>query len=427
MTETPFYLSARGLANIVVDPTHEDFAFHVGNLIYRCRSSIADFLSGQVASLHHTDPTIDSFQVKTADPHCFFELFVSLGRGREIGITAVNRPFLFQFARELVNKELFDALSKESEHQDWNTEFALLSLRSGCESWQTSNSALSYLSSHFHELPESVLESLEYEEAAAILSDASLILKSEDWLYDFISSHFEKDNCYFGLLEFLKFEFLSSESISKFVDRSVAFYNLLTLPVWESVCRRLLLSVSTESLDHCRRYGETLSPSLKRLSFKVNSTLDGILSYLRKQCGGNVHDLHAVDVTANHSGNSLAYAVNVELNYISQESPNPWVCIDFKERRIKLTHYSIRSSNCEGINGRHPREWVIEGSTSSDWREIDRRDRNNELNGQNLITTHAVSEPMICRFVRLRQTGKNHSEGLSLLFNAFEVFGELYE
>jgi hypothetical protein len=356
----------------------------------------------------------------------FFELVISLGRGREIGITTVNRSFLFQIAHELVNAELVEAFSKDSGNQSWNAEFALLSLRSGCASWRASDPALSYLSSHFHELSESLLESLEYEEAAAILSDVSLILKSEDWLYDFISSHFEKDNRSFGLLEFLKFEFLSSELISKFVDRSVEFYDLLTLPVWESVCRRLLLSVSADSSDHCRRYGEVLSPSPKGIDFKVNSTLEGILSYLRQQCGGNVHDLHVVDVTANHSGNSLSYTINLEMNYISQESPDPWVCIDFKERRTKLTHYSIRSSNCEGVNARHPREWVIEGSTSSDWTEIDRRGPNSELNGTNLIATHAVSKPMICRFVRLRQTGKNHTGQLSLLFNAFEVFGELY-
>jgi hypothetical protein len=155
--------------------------------------------------------------------------------------------------------------------------------------------------------------------------------------------------------------------------------------------------------------------------------MDGILAYLRNQYKGNLHDLHVVEVTANHNGNSLSYVVNLELNWISGQTPDGWVCIDLKKRRIKLTHYSIRSSNCAGQNERHPREWAVEVAESSDWVEVDRRGPHSDLNGRLLIGTYEVKKPMICRFVRLRPLSKNCAGTWEFLFNAVEFFGDLFE
>jgi hypothetical protein len=45
-------LSARGLANVVVRDSPEDFTFIIGDHHYQCRSSVAQFLSPRVSKLH---------------------------------------------------------------------------------------------------------------------------------------------------------------------------------------------------------------------------------------------------------------------------------------------------------------------------------------------------------------------------------------
>jgi hypothetical protein len=69
----------------------------------------------------------------------------------------------------------------------------------------------------------------------------------------------------------------------------------------------------------------------------------------------------------------------------------------------------------------HPKNWVIEISDSgSDWREIDRRKNNNELNAENVGSE-------ACHFIRLRQTGVDHYGIHSLFLSSFEIFGDFFE
>jgi hypothetical protein len=65
----------------------------------------------------------------------------------------------------------------------------------------------------------------------------------------------------------------------------------------------------------------------------------------------------------------------------------------------------------------------------STWEEVDRRENDSSLKGQNLTQLFKVSRPMECRMVRLRQIGKNHYSSLSdyLVISGFEIFGNLIE
>jgi hypothetical protein len=48
---------------------------------------------------------------------------------------------------------------------------------------------------------------LEVEDFELILNSSSLVAESEDSLYEMISIHFENDAEWFGLLEFIRFDF----------------------------------------------------------------------------------------------------------------------------------------------------------------------------------------------------------------------------
>jgi hypothetical protein len=60
-------LSARGLADVAVRDSSDDFTFIVGDHRYRCSSSVAQFLSPRVSKLQSIDATIsDDPQVRSS-------------------------------------------------------------------------------------------------------------------------------------------------------------------------------------------------------------------------------------------------------------------------------------------------------------------------------------------------------------------------
>ena len=109
-----------------------------------------------------------------------------------------------------------------------------------------------------------------------------------------------------------------------------------------------------------------------------------------------------------------------------------WICFDFKEKRVELTGYSLKSystNNPLGLSPCEPVQWVIEGSNDgSNWREVDRRNTQ-DLKGKSIVKTYSCSvddKTESFRFVRLRQTGKNVKGNDYLGLSAMEFFGTLF-
>jgi hypothetical protein len=160
----------------------------------------------------------------------------------------------------------------------------------------------------------------------------------------------------------------------------------------------------------------------------------GMINYLTKGCGGNVHDRGTVTVTGNSPqySNRLRQVVELEGDYyyLTEDKSDQWICHDFHDMRVTPRGYSIRT-NGDGNNGTHLRSWVIEGTTDSavtGWTEIDRRENNSDLNG---VTFHPCfpiieSSDESYRYIRLRMTGPTHANNHHLYILGFELFGELY-
>ena len=112
----------------------------------------------------------------------------------------------------------------------------------------------------------------------------------------------------------------------------------------------------------------------------------------------------------------------------SQE--NAFFCIKFPEQRITPTHYSLMSSP-KSLH--HLKSWVVEVSDDGDeWKEIDRRENDEHLNGKGKVYTYEIQKEqhVAVPYIRLRQIGETHyGKGPKRLFlscNCFEVFGVLY-
>jgi hypothetical protein len=167
---------------------------------------------------------------------------------------------------------------------------------------------------------------------------------------------------------------------------------------------------------------------------------DGIIARLTRECGGNVHDRHVVDITSgsfeketqganphsgafdNHPRAAAKNAGDLEIvsyflsayRYSFEEIPhtrNNWVCYDFKEKRIAPTHYAIRTNWSDPPGGCHLKSWLVETSVDAEnWREVAREKNNNQLNGCLFTDRHIWGGGR--RGVPLHRVGEHRQESL---------------
>jgi hypothetical protein len=169
--------------------------------------------------------------------------------------------------------------------------------------------------------------------------------------------------------------------------------------------------------------------------FTESSQSSGVIAHLTRQYGENVQDMGAVDVTSSSIyGDDEQFAAEnaadlmSESEFCMKDEAEPWICDDFKMRRIRPTHYAIKSYRSPRGRGYHPQHWVVEGSDNGQsWTELDRRENNKDLKSLLLVATFPVSGSSEIRMIRLLQTGKNHGGDDNLNFSGFEVFGSILE
>jgi hypothetical protein len=168
------------------------------------------------------------------------------------------------------------------------------------------------------------------------------------------------------------------------------------------------------------------------LPLSEKPVFDGLISFLTRTCAKNPVDKGIISVSTSTVVNDEAryQARNVadfasDSFFQSTGEPKQWICYDFKDMRVSVTHYRLLSYKY-GPGNSHLRSWVVEGSEdSSNWRELDRRDDDGSLNGNDFVGSFAVRSVAESRFIRLRSTGKSWNGSDHLLLRAFELFGGL--
>jgi hypothetical protein len=167
------------------------------------------------------------------------------------------------------------------------------------------------------------------------------------------------------------------------------------------------------------------SKSRKKIVFPLNDdeSLDGIISYLTRKHGGNVHNKGIVTITPKsvYSDDRKVAPRNItdftsDSWFYSANAPGQWICCDFREMLVRPTHYTIKSQ--------YLKSWTVESSLDGEaWTEIDRRTDSDDFR----TASFAVSKSAECRFIRLTQIAKNHGSTDFLTISALEFFGTLLE
>jgi hypothetical protein len=378
-----------------------------------------------------TDGSFSEFHIETEDPNNLFKTILSLGSGNSLSVTSDNRSFYESVFTELGNSEMILSIFKQFEG-DLTISNVIDKIIPLSKIGLCCDEVIAFIASHFYEIPSTSFEHISDSIVESILSHSDLQIMSEDSLYEFIISRIRENCNSLNLLEFVKFEYLSTDNITMFCDLSQDFYDQLNQSIWSGICIRLLQAISPTSSSsrtkHQRKF-ISLVPDVN------NPLLGGVISFLTARCNGNVSDKGIVVVTSssqvsNDTANSPKNAADLTASsyFHSANQANQWICYDFGDSRIKPTHYLIRSNHVNGSGGYHPKSWVVEGSVDcNQWEEIDRRDNNSDLNAQNVVRLFTVTHSSEYRSLRLRQTGPSHSGANYLVISGFDLFGHFFE
>jgi hypothetical protein len=151
---------------------------------------------------------------------------------------------------------------------------------------------------------------------------------------------------------------------------------------------------------------------------------------LSEKHGGNVHDRQIVNITpsrANIASGGRPLGSLMARNEICQmDGSDQWICYDFKQMRVTMTHYTIR-----GVHSGSLKNWTIEGWQGKSWEELDRRMNDPHLEGQHTgigkIATYQAATVREVQMIRITQVGRNHSNSLAFWITGLEFFGYIRE
>ncbi|OHT16092.1 hypothetical protein TRFO_42041 [Tritrichomonas foetus] len=311
---------------------------------------------------------------------------------------------------------------------------------------------ISFISKHFYEIinkedeSENEVEikrrkekfiSLGIDIIEMILQNENLKLYDEDSLFDFILKILEKKDIFsksIHLLEYVKFECLSHESIEKFI--SIFDLEYINKKIWVSICQRLLITPNSEFIQ--RKDQNQNRYAINRIVIPFKNTInEGLFNYLRQKCSSNPHDFGLIEVTSSsvfsssssfQPKNTINPLDNNNNYFHSMKAPNEWICYQFKDFRFKLSKYQIRTFDGDQNYG-HLKNWVLEISKDGQsWQVIDRQINCSLLNGPKKHSTFDIkSTTKFVNFIRLRQIDQNWGGNHYLVINSIEFYGEYLE
>ena len=429
-------LTADWMNNVPSDAVERDFEFVVNGESIFWNSVLACVLSPKVSSLRSRDALANRLVISTRDEKGLFPQVLSLTLGKGIDISdASDVGFFLSIAQELENKSLWENILKRT-GEELTVENCIERLKELSSYGVACDEELEFVASHFYELEHAKLKEIDLDLLAEIVFSDSLVLESEDSLYEFVSDLFrtneDKQDACFRLFSALWFECLSLENVKSFCGICGHFLHEMDSTMWEHLSMRLCHDVVFRHTDSTRkRYSQrgTL------IGYTGSNSLDGIIRYLSNACGGNVHDKGVVEITSGppYSSSASDAAKNVadltvDSFFRSDNSVNQFVCYNFKDKTIIPTHYSIRSYYNGNPGNWNWKSWVVETSTDGNaWTEVDRHENNGDLNGRNITKTYPVSVQKACRMFRIRQIGPNWHGSNGILFSSLEVFGTLIQ
>lgn len=473
MNNKSIILTSSGLQNIIPDKENE-FKFILDGQELKLHKIFAEFISPLVSKIHRSDPTISSIDIKSffnenpKNDSNLNELFtediisilqkISIGFSAEISEEQSHKLRLISiiFGNEELYSKINEIFPKQIEEKNIHENLQEL-INFYYYSPKSNNFEYSryidFISSHFYLIDKKELINLPKPILYSIVSNQNLKIESEDSLLDFIYDIFpnqeyedeyeeeEEIDDNFSIVNFYeKVEFIGlSEGkfryFLKYLDS-----NEITNELWRKLCPCFYVNIQSSRRTNRNRYFKDQHIE-KKIEYDGNSDhcFQGIIHHLTELSGGNIADKGIIGISSSSINKTYYPKYVVDLDdkthyFQSEDRQDAWIKFDFKDRKIRPSHYSIRTRHDWGKSGSHLKNWAIEGSNSNkpnDWKVLDSRSDISCLDDANAMNTFDITaklEPDECfQYLRLRITGVNTDNKHFIFLSALEFFGSLIE
>ena len=379
-------------------------------------------------------PTLDTYLINTNNRGDFSQI-LQLINFAENDISEKDFYFFSEVLKILGNDKILVNNFLEEEELTNDNVFIILS-KSSKFYLKKKIECIEFISSNFFNLCQTNQKeffNLQEENLLSILNSPKLKLKDENQLLQFINGFYKSDKKYSYFYEFVCFENVSSTAIKEFL--SIFDINDITNSIWLNLSSRLELEVDQLSIEFEAKE-EKNDHRYKRehqiFSFDPSNHFSGIINYLRKQSRNQIKKIVTFSCSSLYKNDDRFQPINVsnfenqERFFASENIKNSWICLDFNDHKIELSHYSIKSVKWD-INYEHPKSWVIEGSNEAlDWTVLDEQINCSLLNGRCIAHTFEVNKnnSKKFRYIRMRLTDKNWRNTNNLVIDSFEVYGK---
>ena len=362
---------------------------------------------------------------------------------------------LIELSKILDNDEMIDTIIEQQEllKIDENTSIKetvenLIILRSLGYSKDTIELKQHYehISKHFYELFEeptdndeiySILRNMKYSDLEQIITSEKLQIKSEDELFEIIE---KLGGEFINLIDYIETKFLSVSNIAKlieYIDNNSykSEYSIHQL-LWESICRRLIIDNSKELFERKERNPrETSNSNTKTKSTTNDKTIEcreGIIKYLEETSKSNVYKTKMIDVETSYVNNGeikniFDHSKDSRLQVYNNNSPNPFIILDFKDKRINISKYYFSVPSSEGGWSGRPKTWNIEGSNDKEnWYIIDERANDTSFKEYYKSNSFSIQQETnnFYRFIRIKGI-EAHNGSSYLLLSEIEFYGRI--
>lgn len=284
------------------------------------------------------------------------------------------------------------------------------------------------ISSHF-QTNETKFLNLSKSTIYSIISNEHFKAKNADSLFEFINQILEEDeeeNCYYTKMNFYEFvdiNSLNETNKKEFIDNIE--YDLINHEIWNKLKEFFYSQINLKPINQS-------NSNITNIEYtnNPNNEFNGIVSYLLAK--GITINVTSSSVFGGSEKNVIDFS-NKNESYNSMSQPNTWVLYDFKERKVKPSHYTIMSDHwIDSLPGRfRPQSWVIEGSNDKQyWTKLDVHLNDKSLDSQSVIKTFSIqnnNNNEYFQYLRIRQTDINTGGDHILRFSSLEYFGSIIE
>ena len=369
----------------------KDFTFVVNGEEFRTSRIFADMISRRISAMHKEDATIDRYVINT-EHSGDFGLVADLCSFREVAVGASEQPFIAEVIESLGRDSIEIVGADTRDGIGVDNVVGLLSAQSKFRCFYSASieEAVEFASSNFFALVSDrrdELLALPKDIIADIVGSGQLVVNSEDELLEFVNDACDGDSGMSYLYEFVEFDKVSSECISKFIE--VFDYSNLTRGTWAKLSQRLL--------GEMKHNGRSRRCRNRCLISDVSKSGEGLLSLLKKEERTRFDRLFTASQSSGDVYNLLE--PNTEDGFTIADVGD---FVEFKlEEPVDITGVKIFSDS-EGF----PKTFDIE-INGERFQSIESAD---ELNGANRSMTVSASYEK-CRKVRIVNRGPNWDNG----------------